>query len=111
MENKEFGKKLTERTIEFALSIISISAKLPDTEEGRIIRKQITKSGTSIGANYAEANRAKSEPDFSNKIKICEGEANETVYWLTIIDRLNWIDSILCNSALNEANQLLYINQ
>ena len=50
-----------------------------------VIRNQITKSGTSIGANYREANRARSRADFNNKIKICESEASETQYWMEVI--------------------------
>ncbi|GAI76832.1 unnamed protein product [marine sediment metagenome] len=49
----------------------------------------MTKSGTSIGANYREANRARSKADFKNKIKICESETSETQYWLEVIVKLN----------------------
>ena len=72
--NKEFAKELEKRTREFAVGIIHLSRTLPNTPEGRVIRTQITKSGTSIGANYREANRARSKADFKNKIKICESE-------------------------------------
>ncbi|MBT6835545.1 MAG: four helix bundle protein, partial [Bacteroidetes bacterium] len=64
MDNKEFSKVLEKRTKEFALSIIKSSILLPKTEEGRVIKNQITKSGTSIGANYREANRSRSKADF-----------------------------------------------
>ena len=70
--------------------IIRLSASLPNTPEARVIRNQITKSGTSIGANYREANRARSKADFKNKIKICESEASETQYWLEMISELNF---------------------
>jgi len=82
MENKEFSKQLENRTKKFALSIIKLSISLPNTPESRVIKNQITKSGTSIGANYREANRSRSKADFKNKIKISESEASETVYWL-----------------------------
>jgi hypothetical protein len=97
MENKEFSKELEKRTREFAVGIIRLSTKLPNTPEGRVIRNQITKSGTSIGANYREANRARSKADFKNKIKICESETSlpngirslflrgETQYWIEVI--------------------------
>ncbi len=78
MNNKEFGAQLEKRTRIFAVSIVSMSVKLPNTSEGRVIRTQITKSGTSIGANYREANRARSKADFKNKISISESEASET---------------------------------
>ena len=81
MDNKEFGKKLEKRTRKFAVQIIRLSAKLPNTPEGGAIRSQITTSGTSIGANYREANRARSRAAFKTKIDICESEASETQYW------------------------------
>jgi len=80
------GKLLEKRTKNFAIKIIGLSLLLPNTAEGRIIKSQLTKSGTSIGANYGEANRSKSKPDFSYKIKICESETSETNYWLEIIE-------------------------
>ena len=60
------------------MRIIRLSTGLPNTPEGMVVKNQITKSGTSIGANYREANRARSRADFKNKIKICESEASET---------------------------------
>jgi four helix bundle protein len=109
MENKEFSKRLEIRTKAFAIRIIKLSTNLPNTVEGKIIRNQMTKSGTSIGANYREANRARSKADFKNKIKICESETNETYYWLEIIKDLAWIESQSLDSALTEANELLAI--
>ncbi len=85
MDNIEFSKELEKRTRKFAVRIIRLSTALPNTPEGRVIRSQITKSGTSVGANYREANRARSKPDFKNKIKICESEASETQYWIEVI--------------------------
>jgi four helix bundle protein len=107
MENKEFGKRLQERTMAFAVMIIRLSTILPKSVEGKIIRNQLTKSGTSIGANYREANRARSKADFKNKIKICESEANETNYWLEITRDLKWLEPAAFESALDEANELL----
>ena len=109
MNNKEFGKQLEERTKKFAISIIKLSASIPNTTEGKVIRNQITKSGTSIGANYREANRARSKPDFSNKIKICESEASETIYWMEIITDLNWVDTKDTEPIISEANEFLAI--
>jgi len=109
MNNKEFGKELEKRTKTFAISIIKLSSSLPFTPEGKVIKNQITKSGTSVGANYREANRARSKADFTNKIKICESEASETVYWLEIIDELNWSESQSLQIILSEANEILAI--
>jgi four helix bundle protein len=109
MENKNFGKQLETRTKNFALGIIKLSVILPKIPEGKVIKNQLTKSGTSIGANYREANRARSKADFANKIKICESEANETIYWLELITDLNWADSKELNLIITEANEILAI--
>ena len=82
---KKFAKELEKRTKQFAINIIRLSVTLPNTPEGRTIRTQLTKAGTSVGANYREANRARSKADFRNKISICETEASETQYWLEVI--------------------------
>ena len=71
--------------------MINLSTSLPNTPEGKVIRNQITKAGTSVGANYREANRARSKADFKNKIAICESEASETQYWLEVIVETEWL--------------------
>ncbi|MFK5958108.1 MAG: four helix bundle protein [Lutibacter sp.] len=109
MDNKEFSKQLENRTKRFALRIIKLSISLPNSAEGKVLKNQITKSGTSIGANYREANRSRSKADFKNKIKICESEASETVYWLEIIIDLNFIELQKTQYILTEANEILAI--
>jgi len=109
MENKEFGKNLEIRTKKFAIKIVKLSSSLPITTESKVIRNQLTKSGTSIGANYREANRSRSKADFCSKITICSGEANETSYWLEIILELEWVDKSILIPTLNESNELLAI--
>ena len=107
MNNKEFGKALEKRTKKFAIDIIRLSASLPDSIESRVIRNQLTKSGTSVGANYREANRSRSKADFLNKIKISESESSETSFWLEIIEELEWAEENKINSTLKESNELL----
>ncbi len=107
--NKEFGRLLESRTKKFAISIIELSISLPRTTEGIVLKNQLTKSGTSIGANYREANRARSKADFRNRIKICESEASETVYWLEIIKEMNWVSASILFSNTKEAIELLAI--
>lgn len=109
MDNKVFSKQLESRTKKFAVTTIKLSTTLPNTSEGKVIRNQFTKSGTSIGANYREANRSRSKADFSNKICICESEASETAYWLEIISELSWADNQKLISILKEADELLAI--
>ena len=109
MDNKEFSKELEKRTRKFAVRIIRLSTKLPDTPEGRVVRNQITKAGTSIGANYREANRARSRADFINKIKICEGEASETQYWIEVIVEVEWLSWKEMKADYDECSELLAI--
>ncbi len=109
MDNKEFAKQLEERTLMFGVRIIQLSVKLPKSDEARVIRTQITKSGTSIGANYREANRSRSKADFKNKIKICESESSETVYWLKIIRFLKWLKDDEIDWEYKESKELLAI--
>ena len=107
MDNKEFSKELEKRTRKFAVKTIQLSTKLPNTPEGRVIRNQITKSGTSIGANYREANRARSKADFKNKIKICESEASETQYWIEVIAEIKWLSWEEVKTDYDECSELL----
>ncbi|MBW8050001.1 MAG: four helix bundle protein [Cytophagales bacterium] len=106
---KEFAKKLEKRTQKFAVQIIRLSVRLPNTPEGKIVRNQLTKAGTSIGANYREVNRTRSNADFWNKIKICETEASETQYWLEIIIDLKWLSREEIKEEYKESSELLTI--
>jgi len=109
MDNKDFSKNLEKRTKKFAVAIIRLSTRLPSTPEGMVIRNQITKSGTSVGANYREANRARSRADFKNKIKICESEASETQYWLEVIIEIKWLSWEDVRLDYDECSELLAI--
>jgi four helix bundle protein len=109
VDNKEFARKLEERTRKFAVQIIRLSSKLPNSAEGRVIKHQLTKCGTSVGANYREANRARSRADFTSKIKICESEASETQYWLEVIMDTGWLSNNQVESEYNECRELLAI--
>jgi len=109
MTNKEFGKKLEKRTRQFAVSVIRLSTQLPHTPEAGVIKTQLTKAGTSVGANYREANRSRSRPDFRNKMKICEGECSETQYWLEVIVEAEILPWNSVKPIYDEASQLLAI--
>ncbi|MDD2279444.1 MAG: four helix bundle protein [Bacteroidales bacterium] len=109
MDNKAFSLQFENRTKQFAIDILKLSAQIPASYEGRVIRNQISKSGTSIGANYREANRSKSKADFRYKIKISEGEANETLYWLEIIEEMQWLPAELIKLTMKEAKEILAI--
>jgi four helix bundle protein len=106
---KKFAKELEKRTKQFAIDIIRLSMTLPNTPEGRTIRNQLTKAGTSVGANYREANRSRSKKDFRNKIAICESEASETQYWLQVIAGVGWKSWDELQVDYDECSELLAI--
>lgn len=109
MNNKEFGKHLEGRTKNFALSIIRLSSSFSNSPENLVIKNQITKSGTSIGANYREANKSRSKADFKNRISICQSETNETLYWLEIVMEIDSLNAEKTQKIHNEAKELLAI--
>ena len=77
--------ELEQRTKLFALRIVQFVGTLPENKVTNVLGSRLLKSGTSIGANYREANRAESRNDFVHKIGIVEKEASETRYWLELI--------------------------
>jgi len=76
---------LSERTKTLALRIVSMFTALPKTAEAQILGKQVLRSGTSIGANYREAYRGRSKPEFIAKCGDCLKELEETAYWLELL--------------------------
>ena len=77
---------LKVRTKEFALAVVRLYSDLPKRREAQIVGDQILRSGTSVGAHFREAQRAKSKPDFISKIEGGMQELEETVYWLELLE-------------------------
>jgi len=102
-------KELEKRTKKFALEIIRFVANLPKSSITNVLGYQLLKCGTSIGANYREANRAQSRQDFIHKIAIVEKEASETQYWLELFDAINMGDTESLSWLLSESGELLAI--
>jgi four helix bundle protein len=100
---------LKDRTKKFALEILKISDLLPENKKGRTISNQIIRSGTSVGANYRAACRARSQSDFISKIGIVEEECDETCYWLELIIESDLLDKELVELLLKEGNELTAI--
>ena len=95
------------RTKLFALRIIKLAEKLYSIGGvARILSDQLVRSGTSVGANYRAACRAKSTKDFLNKLKICEEEADETIYWLELLMDSHSISPGLLTDLCEEAKQI-----
>jgi four helix bundle protein len=79
------AEDLKKRTKLFALRILKLAAALPNTVEGRIVKGQLIRAGTSVGANYRAACRGRSTAEFLAKLGIVEEEADESGYWLELI--------------------------
>ena len=109
--NKTSANKydLEERTAKFAEKIIELAKKAPKNVVTNPIINQLVKSGTSIGANYCEANGASSKRDFTNKIFICKKESKETKYWLRILARAVEELKDECQELWEEAQKLTLI--
>ncbi len=100
---------LETRTIKFSEEIILFANKLPKSNINNPLISQLVRSGTSIGANYCEANGASSQKDFKNKIYICKKEAKETKYWLQIISTSSPDHKEQCRKLWKEAQELTLI--
>lgn len=102
-------EQIKKRTKQIGLDVIKLVDELPNTPSAWIIAKQIIRSSTSVGSNYRAACRAKSSADFINKLKIVEEEADETQFWLEIIEESNLINSVRIESIKKEVNEIIAI--
>jgi four helix bundle protein len=84
--NLTFGEQFKNRTKQFALRVITLFRALPKTDEARVIGKQLLRSATSVAANYRAACRARSDAEFYAKICIVVEEADETLFWLELLE-------------------------
>jgi len=100
---------LQERTAKFGEDIIEFAKTLPETPISRPLISQVVRSGTSIGANYMEADAASSKKDFQYKINLCQKEAKETMHWLRMIAKANSDKKTECQGLWQEAHELALI--
>jgi len=100
---------LKVRTKSFALMVIKLYSMLPKTTVAQVLGKQVLRSGTSVGAQYREAQRAKSDADFINKIEGSLQELEETAYWLELIEEAGIISEDKLALLLKETNELTAI--
>ena len=98
---------LLPRTKKIEFSILLLVEKMPETRIAKILGTQMTRSGTSVGANYRAACRAKSARDFINKMKIAEEEIDETIYWLELVEGSNPNLASEVGKIKTEADELL----
>jgi four helix bundle protein len=105
---KDF-ERLQGRTKRFALRIIALYRALPRSEEARILGKQLLRSGTSIGANYRAACRARSRAEFVAKLGVVLEEADESAFWLDLMPEARVFTPEKLQDLIQEAQELASI--
>ena len=105
---KQF-EEVQERTRRFALRIVKLFRSLPKTDDARILGKQLLRSGTSIGANYRAACRARSRAEFVAKLGIVLEEADETAFWLELMRDSRIFPEEKLKDIVHEAKELVAI--
>jgi four helix bundle protein len=106
---KRDSEALKLRTKNFAKRVIKLFRTLPRTQEARILGTQLLRSSTSIGANYRAACRGRSRAEFVAKLGIVLEEADETVFWLELIQEAAIFPEAQMRSLCEEANELVSI--
>ncbi|MBS3944778.1 MAG: four helix bundle protein [Melioribacter sp.] len=103
---EETKNKLSERLFRFVINVLKLLRKIKFTESNRVIIYQLSKSSTSSGANYEEAQAGSSKADFNNKVNIALKEMRETNYWLRIIKELQLVSDEETELLINESEEL-----
>jgi four helix bundle protein len=111
IQNPNVKKKydLEERTAQFGEAVIEFVRSLHQTPVNSPLISQLVEAGTSVGANYMEADGAESRKDFQHKISICKKESKETEHWLRMISMANPAKRDECQRLSNEAHELTLI--
>src|SRR5208337_2576275 len=102
MNPEEFKK----RTKAFAVRVINLIDRLPDSRAANAIANQLVRSGTSVGANYRAACRAKSRADFISKLGTVEEEADETIYWMELLIESGKVRTTALADLMREAGEI-----
>ena len=100
---------LEERSLIFGKRIIRLCKALPRNTTNEQLTRQVIRSGTSVGANYREANETDTKKDFKHRIRIAKKEAKETTYWLELIIEANFTIKEQMTPLLNESQELMRI--
>jgi len=100
---------LKQRTKRFALGIIQLVEAVPKSRSADVLGRQLLRSGTSVGANYRSACRARSAADFISKMGIVEEEVDESIYWMELLQECKLADSDKIKALTHEAGELLAI--
>ena len=107
MQNRKVD--LADRTKLYARRIIRLTSALPKTVVAQVLGKQVLRSGTSVGANYREASRARSKAEFIAKMGDCLKELSESEYWLELLSEENVVSTAQLMPLLAETRELTAI--
>lgn len=94
------------KSFNFAVRIVKLYKFLCDQKKEFTLSKQLLRSGTSIGANVAEAQQAQSKADFISKINIALKEASETKYWIKLLNATNYLSTNELDSILSDCVEI-----
>jgi four helix bundle protein len=103
------AEKLRRRSKEFAFDVIRLVRRLPATDEGRIIGRQLLRSGTSVAANYRAVSRSRSRPEFISRMGIVIEEADESSFWLEALLEMQIVRADSAERLLKECQELIAI--
>jgi four helix bundle protein len=106
---KDESKDLRERTKKFAILVVRFFSNLPKSTEAQVMGKQVLRSGTSVGANYREACRARSKAEFIAKVGDCLKELDESSYWFELFEETGVVSSVILEPLQKECDELLAI--
>ena len=98
-----------QRTKSYALRVIKVVEALPPKRTANVLGNQLLRSGTSVGANYRAACRAKSTADFVNKLKIVEEECDESLYWMELMVESGLLPETKLEQLMKEGDEILAI--
>jgi four helix bundle protein len=103
------AEDLKKRTKQFGLRVIHLTGALPPSRAAGVIGRQLLRSGTSVGANYRAACRARTKPDFISKASIAIEEADESLYWMEMLVEAKLIHQEKLAALMKEADEIVAI--
>ncbi|MFD1185827.1 four helix bundle protein [Pontibacter rugosus] len=106
---EQFVEQFRQRTKKLALDVIRFSQSLPRTEEVIIMKRQLLRSATSVGANYRAACRARSSAEFYSKVSIVIEEADETMFWLELLEESGSTSKSATAPLVKETTEILSV--
>ena len=101
------GSAVADKSFEFAVRIVNLCKHLRYKKKEFVLSKQLLRSGTSIGANVSEGRRAQSKADFLAKMSIALKEANETLYWLKLLHRTDYLNEKQFESLNKDLQEII----